>query len=46
MDEPLVNRWGQWNEQARHAHGILVAPEGDALFGGADPRSDGATIVY
>jgi gamma-glutamyltranspeptidase len=41
-----VHRWGAWNEQAGHAHGIAIGPEGRMLSGGSDPRSDGAAIGY
>jgi len=41
-----VHRWGAWNEQAGHAHGITIGPEGRMLSGGSDPRSDGAAIGY
>jgi gamma-glutamyltranspeptidase len=40
-----VHRWGPWNEQAGHAHGITIGSQG-ILSGGADPRSDGAAIGY
>lgn len=39
-----INRWGDWNELAGHAHGILIAPDGGVRAGGSDPRSDGAAI--
>jgi gamma-glutamyltranspeptidase/glutathione hydrolase len=42
----LVNRWGDWNEMAGHAHGITIDAEGGTLSGGSDPRSDGAAIGY
>lgn len=42
----VVHRWGAWNEQAGHAHGITIGPEGRVLSGGSDPRSDGAAIGY
>jgi gamma-glutamyltranspeptidase len=42
----IVHRWGAWNEQAGHAHGIVIGPEGRVLSGGSDPRSDGAAIGY
>ena len=42
----LVDRWGDWNELAGHAHGITIDPENGMLSGGADPRSDGAAIGY
>jgi gamma-glutamyltranspeptidase/glutathione hydrolase len=41
-----IQRWGNWNELAGHAHGILIDPETGALSGGADPRSDGAAIGH
>ena len=41
-----VHRWGPWNEQAGHAHGITIGPEDRMLSGGSDPRSDGAAIGY
>ena len=41
-----IDRWGDWNELAGHAHGILIAPEGNLRAGGADPRSDGAALGY
>jgi gamma-glutamyltranspeptidase/glutathione hydrolase len=40
----LVDRWGDWNELAGHAHGIVVDPRTGVRAGGADPRSDGAAI--
>jgi gamma-glutamyltranspeptidase/glutathione hydrolase len=42
----LVNRWGDWNETAGHAHGITIDPASGLRIGGADPRSDGAAIGY
>ena len=39
----LLDRWGEWNELAGHAHGITVDAQG-GYAGGADPRSDGAAI--
>ena len=39
-----VDRWGDWNELAGHAHGITLDPQTGALAGGFDPRSDGAAI--
>ena len=39
----IVDRWGDWDELAGHAHGITVAADG-TLSGGYDPRSDGAAI--
>jgi gamma-glutamyltranspeptidase len=41
-----VDRWGDWNELAGHAHGIVVDPRTGVRRGGADPRSDGAAIGY
>ncbi len=41
-----VDRWGDWNELAGHAHGLLVDPVTGVRWGGADPRSDGAAIGY
>ncbi len=41
-----IDRWGDWNELAGHAHGIVIAPEGSVRAGGADPRSDGAALGY
>jgi gamma-glutamyltranspeptidase len=41
-----VRRWGPLNEQAGHAHGITIGPEGRMLSGGSDPRSDGAATGY
>ncbi|HYD04710.1 MAG TPA: gamma-glutamyltransferase [Reyranella sp.] len=42
----MVNRWGDWNETAGHAHGITLDPASGLRIGGADPRSDGAAIGY
>ena len=39
-----VNRWGDWNELAGHAHGITIDPQTGMRCGGSDPRSDGAAI--
>jgi gamma-glutamyltranspeptidase len=41
-----VNRWGDWNELAGHAHGITIDPVSGERLGGSDPRSDGAAIGY
>jgi len=41
-----LNRWGNWNELAGHAHGITIDPESGMRMGGSDPRSDGAAIGY
>ena len=38
-----LDRWGDWNELAGHAHGITIGADG-ALAGGYDPRSDGAAL--
>ena len=40
----LLNRWGDFNELAGHAHGIVIDGETGVLSGGADPRSDGAAV--
>ena len=42
----LLDRWGDWNELAGHANGITIDPQGGALAGGADPRSDGAASGF
>jgi len=41
-----VERWGDWSELAGHAHGITIDPASGMLFGGFDPRSDGAAVGY
>ena len=41
-----LDRWGDWNELAGHAHGITIDPDSGVRCGGADPRSDGAAIGY
>ena len=41
-----VDRWGDWNELAGHAHGITIDPKTGLLAGGFDPRSDGAAVGY
>jgi len=41
-----VDRWGDWNELAGHAHGITIDPASGIRAGGYDPRSDGAAIGY
>ena len=41
-----VNRWGDWNELAGHAHGITIDSFTSVRCGGSDPRSDGAAIGY
>lgn len=38
-----LDRWGEWNELAGHAHGITLAHDGTPA-GGYDPRSDGAAL--
>jgi gamma-glutamyltranspeptidase/glutathione hydrolase len=40
----LLDRWGDWNELAGHAHGIVIDPATGERVGGADPRSDGAAV--
>jgi gamma-glutamyltranspeptidase/glutathione hydrolase len=42
----LLDRWGDWNELAGHAHGIVIDPASGERLGGADPRSDGAALGY
>ena len=42
----LVDRWGDWNELAGHAHGIVIDPATGERVGGADPRSDGAAVGW
>lgn len=41
-----LNRWGDWNELAGHAHGIVIDPHSGVRMGGSDPRSDGAAVGY
>ena len=41
-----LDRWGDWNELAGHAHGIVIDPDTGMRQGGSDPRSDGAAIGY
>ena len=41
-----LDRWGDWNELAGHAHGIVIDPDTSMRLGGSDPRSDGAAIGY
>ena len=41
-----VDRWGDWNELAGHAHGITIDALSGVRSGGSDPRSDGAAIGY
>jgi gamma-glutamyltranspeptidase/glutathione hydrolase len=33
----LLDRWGDWNELAGHAHGILIDPLSGVRHGGSDP---------
>jgi gamma-glutamyltranspeptidase/glutathione hydrolase len=40
----LLDRWGDWNETAGHAHGITIDAATGERIGGADPRSDGEAI--
>lgn len=40
----ILDRWGDWNELAGHAHGIVIDPQSGMRYGGSDPRSDGAAI--
>ncbi len=42
----VIDRWGDWNELAGHAHGITIDTRTGARHGGSDPRSDGAAIGY
>jgi len=42
----VMDRWGEWNELAGHANGIVIDPETGMRCGGFDPRSDGAAIGY
>ena len=41
-----VDRWGEWNELAGHAHGITIDARTGERCGGCDPRSDGAAIGH
>ncbi len=41
-----LNRWGDWNERAGHAHGIVIDAGSGLRYGGSDPRSDGAAAGY
>ena len=41
-----LDRWGDWNELAGHAHGIVIDPGSGMRYGGSDPRSDGAAVGY
>lgn len=42
----MLNRWGDFNELAGHAHGITIDAVTGLRSGGSDPRSDGAAIGY
>jgi gamma-glutamyltranspeptidase/glutathione hydrolase len=42
----LLDRWGDWQELAGHAHGITIDAGSGMRCGGSDPRSDGAAIGY
>jgi gamma-glutamyltranspeptidase len=42
----VLDRWGDWNELAGHAHGITIDPQSGTRSGGFDRRSDGAAIGY
>jgi len=42
----VIDRWGEWNELAGHAHGITIDPRTGVRHGGSDPRSDGAAIGH
>jgi len=42
----VIDRWGEWNELAGHAHGITIDARTGMRCGGCDPRSDGAPIGY
>jgi len=39
-----LDRWGEWNELAGHAHGITIDARTGERRGGCDPRSDGVAI--
>jgi len=41
-----VDRWGETNELAGHAHGITLDAQTGMLAGGFDPRSDGAAAGF
>jgi gamma-glutamyltranspeptidase/glutathione hydrolase len=41
-----IDRWGEWNELAGHAHGITIDARSGVRHGGSDPRSDGAALGY
>ena len=40
----VIDRWGEWNELAGHAHGITSDARTGVRCGGSDPRSDGEAI--
>jgi gamma-glutamyltranspeptidase/glutathione hydrolase len=42
----VLDRWGDFEELAGHAHGIVIDPRTGMLSGGADPRSDGEAVGY
>jgi len=42
----VIDRWGEWNELAGHAHGITIDADTGMRSGGSDPRSDGAAIGH
>jgi gamma-glutamyltranspeptidase/glutathione hydrolase len=42
----LLDRWGDSNELAGHAHGITIDAGSGVRMGGSDPRSDGAAVGY
>jgi gamma-glutamyltranspeptidase len=42
----VLDRWGDWNELAGHAHGITIDARTGMRAGGFDPRSDGAAVGY
>ena len=42
----VIDRWGEWNELAGHAHGITIDARTGVRFGGSDPRSDGMALGY
>src|SRR5688572_3552067 len=41
----LLDRWGDWDETAGHAHGITIDAVTGERLGGADPRSDGEAVA-
>ena len=40
----VIDRWGEWNELAGHAHGITIDARTGVREGGSDPRSDGIAL--